>query len=156
MTRQTIILFFALFITLASCDDSSSEEVNPTKNEGVEPKSTTVKNSTWRNPMITPFGKDIVSVIRGYFLVGDFDKMLQFVTWPKEIDSTEIKLIIQKSTWGYELRVTNVTWESDSTFRLTLRTNIQNTVGTEQYQGVIQHDTAKLMLIPSSKKLFVK
>ena len=156
MTRQTIILFFALFITLASCDDSLSEEVNPTKNEGVEPKSTTVKNSTWRNPMITPFGKDIVSVIRGYFLVGDFDKMLQFVTWPKEIDSTEIKLIIQKSTWGYELRVTNVTWESDSTFRLTLRTNIQNTVGTEQYQGVIQHDTAKLMLIPSSKKLFVK
>ena len=156
MTRQTIILFFALFITLASCDDSSSEEVNPTKNEEVEPKSTTVKNSTWRNPMITPFGKDIVSVIRGYFLVGDFDKMLQFVTWPKEIDSTEIKLIIQKSTWGYELRVTNVTWESDSTFRLTLRTNIQNTVGTEQYQGVIQHDTAKLMLIPSSKKLFVK
>ena len=156
MTRQTIILFFALFITLASCDDSSSEEVNPTKNEEVEPKSTTVKNSTWRNPMITPFGKDIVSVIRGYFLVGDFDKMLQFVAWPKEIDSTEIKLIIQKSTWGYELRVTNVTWESDSTFRLTLRTNIQNTVGTEQYQGVIQHDTAKLMLIPSSKKLFVK
>ena len=156
MTRQTIILFFALFITLASCDDSSSEEVNPTKNEGVEPKSTTVKNSTWRNPMITPFGKDIVSVIRGYFLVGDFDKMLQFVAWPKEIDSTEIKRIIQKSTWGYELRVTNVTWESDSTFRLTLRTNIQNTVGTEQYQGVIQHDTAKLMLIPSSKKLFVK
>lgn len=156
MTRQTIILFFALFITLASCDDSSSEEVNPTKNEGVEPKSTTVKNSTWRNPMITPFGKDIVSVIRGYFLVGDFDKMLQFVAWPKEIDSTEIKRIIQKSTWGYELRVTNVTWESDSTFRLTLRTNIQNTVGTEQYQGVIQHDTAKLLLIPSSKKLFVK
>ena len=156
MTRQTIILFFALFITLESCDDSSSEEVNPTKNEGVEPKSTTVENSTWRNPMITPFGKDIVSVIRGYFLVGDFDKMLQFVTWPKEIDSTEIKLIIQKSTWGYELRVTNVTWESDSTFRLTLRTNIQNTVGTEQYQGVIQHDTAKLLLIPSSKKLFVK
>ncbi len=156
MTRQTIILFFALFITLASCDDSSSEEVNPTKNEGVEPKSTTVKNSTWRNPMITPFGKDIVSVIRGYFLVGDFDKMLQFVTWPKEIDSTEIKLIIQKSTWGYDLRVTNVSWESDSTFRLTLRTNIQNTVGTEQYQGVMQHDTAKLVLIPSSKKLFVK
>ncbi len=156
MTRQTIILFLALFITLASCDDSSRQEVNPTKNEGVEPKSTTVKNSTWRNPMITPFGKDIVSVIRGYFLVGDFDKMLQFVTWPKEIDSTEIKLIIQKSTWGYDLRVTNVSWESDSTFRLTLRTNIQNTVGTEQYQGVMQHDTAKLMLIPSSKKLFVK
>ena len=88
--------------------------------------------------------------------MGDFDKMLQFVTWPKEIDSTEIKLIIQKSTWGYDLRVTNVSWESDSTFRLTLRTNIQNTVGTEQYQGVMQHDTAKLMLIPSSKKLFVK
>ena len=156
MTRQTIILFFALFITLESCDDSSSEEVNPTKNEGVEPKSTTVKNSTWRNPMITPFGKDIVSVIRGYFLVGDFDKMLQFVTWPKEIDSTDMKRIIQKSTWGYEIKVTNLKWQGDSTFVLTIRSTIQNTVGMEQYQGKIQNDTAKLILIPSSKKLFVK
>jgi hypothetical protein len=156
VTRQTIILFFALFITLASCDDSSSEEVNPTKNEGVEPKSTTVKNSTWRNPMITPFGKDIVSVIRGYFLVGDFDKMLQFVFCSEEKDISKIKLLLQRSSWGYELKVTNVTWESDSTFRLTLRTNIQNTVGVEQYQGVIQQDTAKLILIPISKKLFVK
>jgi hypothetical protein len=156
VTRQTIILFFALFITLESCDDSSSEEVNPTKNEGVEPKSTTVKNSTWRNPMITPFGKDIVSVIRGYFLVGDFDKMLQFVTWPKEIDSTDMKRIIQKSTWGYEIKVTNLKWQGDSTFVLTIRSTIQNTVGMEQYQGKIQNDTAKLILIPSSKKLFVK
>lgn len=156
MTRQTIILFFALFITLASCDDSSRQEVNPTKNQEVEPMSTTVKNSTWRNPMITPFGKDIVSIVRGYYLVGDFDKMLQFVFCSEEKDVSKIKSLLQRSSWGYELKVTNVSWESDSTFRLTLRTNIQNTVGTEQYQGVIQHDTAKLVLIPSSKKLFVK
>lgn len=156
MTRQTIILFFALFITLASCDDSSRQEVNPTKNQEVEPMSTTVKNSTWRNPMITPFGKDIVSIVRGYYLVGDFDKMLQFVFCSEEKDVSKIKSLLQRSSWGYELKVTNVNWETDSTFRLTLRTNIQNTVGTEQYQGVIQHDTAKLVLIPSSKKLFVK
>jgi len=156
VTRQTIILFFALFITLASCDDSSRQEVNPTKNQEVEPMSTTVKNSTWRNPMITPFGKDIVSIVRGYYLVGDFDKMLQFVFCSEEKDVSKIKSLLQRSSWGYELKVTNVNWETDSTFRLTLRTNIQNTVGTEQYQGVIQHDTAKLVLIPSSKKLFVK
>jgi len=118
--------------------------------------STTVKNSTWRNPMITPFGKDIVSIVRGYYLVGDFDKMLQFVFCSEEKDVSKIKSLLQRSSWGYELKVTNVNWETDSTFRLTLRTNIQNTVGTEQYQGVIQHDTAKLVLIPSSKKLFVK
>ena len=150
-------LFLLSLLQIAfSCENQPKEVVKPKVNRTNESTTNESVEQNWRNPIMTPFGKDLPSLIRGYFLVGDFDKMLQFVTWPKEFDSTDMKRIIQKSTWGYEIKVTNLKWQGDSTFVLTIRSAIKNTVGMEQYQGKIQNDTAKLILIPSSKKLFVK
>ena len=152
---QFLFLLSLLQITFG-CENQPKEVVKPKVNRTNESTTNESAEQNWRNPIMTPFGKDLPSLIRGYFLVGDFDKMLQFVIWPKEFDSTDMKRIIQKSTWGYEIKVTNLKWQGDSTFVLTILSTIQNTVGMEQYQGKIQNDTAKLILIPSSKKLFVK
>jgi hypothetical protein len=148
-------LFLSIVILIVfGCENQSGEKVKPEVNLVEQSTANEKEKQVWRNPTITPFGKDLPSVLRGYFLVGDFDKMLQFMIWPKDIDSNEIRRIIQKSTWGYEIKVTNLKWQDDTSFVLTIRSTIQNTVGMEQYEGKIQNDTAKLILIPNSTKLF--
>jgi diacylglycerol kinase family enzyme len=106
--------------------------------------------------MLTPFGKDLVSIIRGYFLVGEVDKLMNFIIKPIGYTDGQLKEFIRKSTWGYEVKVTNISWEEDNSFILTVRTTIQNTSGSETYQGKIINDTAKLNLFPDSPRLFVK
>lgn len=148
-------LFLANVILMAfSCENQTEEKVKSEVN--LVEKSTANENEkqVWRNPIITPFGKDLPSVLRGYYLVGDLDKMLQFMIWPKDVDSTEIRRIIKKSKWGYEIKVTNLKWQDETSFVFTIRTTIQNTVGMEQYEGKIQNDTAKLIVVPNSTKLF--
>lgn len=150
-------LFLAIVILMVfSCENQPGEKVKPEVNLIEKSTANEKKKRVWRNPIITPFGKDLPSVLRGYYLVGDFDKMLQFMIWPKDVDSTEIRQIIQKSTWGYEIKVTNLKWQDDTSFVFTIRSTIQNTVGMEQYEGKIQNDTAKLIVIPYSTKLFAQ
>jgi hypothetical protein len=50
----------------------------------------------------------------------------------------------------------NLKWEKDSSFQLAIRTNIHNTSGVEYYEGRIVNDTAKLIVYPERKRIFVK
>jgi hypothetical protein len=106
--------------------------------------------------MLTPYGKDLVSIIRGYFLVGDFDKMIDFLILPDGYTKDQLKALLRNSTWGYELKVMNVKWDKDSSFQLAIRTSIQNTSGVEFYEGRVVNDTAKLIVNPESRRIFVK
>jgi outer membrane protein OmpA-like peptidoglycan-associated protein len=113
-----------------------------------------VPKATWRNPFMNPMGGNIARVVRGYYLVGDFEKMLHFVIVPSCYELEEIKHILRKSKWGYDIKATNLTWQTDSSFILTIKTTKQQTTGMEQYIGKIVNDTAKLILFPEKEDLF--
>jgi outer membrane protein OmpA-like peptidoglycan-associated protein len=157
MKLTFLLLSLVLLSQLISCTNSpkskieklnSLEKVEEEKNDKPEVK------ANWRNPFMSPMGADISRVIRGYFLVGDYKKMLQFVILPDCYLEEEIIYCLRKSTWGYEIKANNLQWQSDSSFILNVKTNIQNTPGSEQYFGRIVNDTAKLYLFPEKETLF--
>lgn len=120
MFKTKEIVYFALlvfvFYSMPACENNlKTKEKTPQKSiENELPPSP--NKMRWNNPMLTPFGKDIVSIIRGYFLSGDYDKMVNFLIIPKGYNKEQLEQIIRKSTWGYELKVTNINWNRDSSF----------------------------------------
>ena len=152
---KILFLLFVLSATLSSCSGGLSPKE---KNKEVLPFKDSVKTeisrANWRNPVMSPVGVGVARVIRGYYLVGDYEKMLQFVIVPPCYERKQIDYIIRKSNWGYEINLTNLQWLPDSTFILTHRTNKQNTTGAEQYVGRIVNDTAKIFLFPEKQNLF--
>ena len=108
----------------------------------------------WSNPIMTPIGADVGRIIRGYFLQGAFDKMLNFVIVPPCYTKKQLLYILRKSSWGYAIKWNNLEWMEDSTFILSYRTEKENTVGAETYVGRIVNDTAKLILFPEKDHLF--
>ena len=150
-----LFIFFALFVTLLSCGiELSPKEKNKELLPYKDSVKTEVSRATWRNPVMSPLGVGVARIIRGYYLVGDFKKMLQFVIVPPCYERKQIDYIIRKSIWGYEINLTNLQWLPDSTFILTHRTSKQNTTGAEQYIGRIVNDTAKIFLFPEKQNLF--
>lgn len=153
------ICFFLVLIICFSCTNPTKPHLNgPSQKD--EPKDLTdssaveVPKANWRNPVMSPMGADISRIVRGYFLVGDYTKMLQFVITPPCYSRKQIEQIIRKSTWGYAIRMTNLSWLPDSTFVITYITTKNNTTGSEQYVGRIVNDTAKIILFPEKKNLF--
>jgi outer membrane protein OmpA-like peptidoglycan-associated protein len=112
------------------------------------------EDANWSDPVFTPVGPDITRIIRGYYLVGEYDKMLEFVIVPGCYEQKQIEYALRKSTWGYETKLSNLKWQPDSTFILTCTTMINNTKGSEQYVGKVINDTAKLYLFPEKADLF--
>jgi flagellar motor protein MotB len=149
------ILFFS---TLNSCTESSEKtgsfDKSETKSSEDTSENTDLPNANWRNPAMSPYGASVARIIRGYFLVGDYKKMLQFVIVPDCYERKQIEQIIRKSNWGYEIQFSNLQWSQDSTFILTFKTTKNNTVGSEQYVGKIVNDTAKIFLFPEKSNLF--
>jgi outer membrane protein OmpA-like peptidoglycan-associated protein len=161
VSRNSVLLFFLISVLLYSCENREEQvktngyaEQNENKVKPSEDKPNALPKANWRNPFMTPMGVDISRVIRGYYLVGDFDKMLQFVIYPECYDRKEIIHLLRKSEWGYELKANNLLWQADSSFVLNVRTTKQQTVGVEQYYGKIVNDTAKLILFPEKIDLF--
>lgn len=148
-------IFMALYF-LISCEGNQSNRDNVTISSTKSAKIDNSQNNRWNNPMLTPYGKDLVSIIRGYFLVGDFDKMMDFLILPDGYTKDQLKALLRNSTWGYELKVMNVKWNKDSSFQLAIRTSIQNTSGVEFYEGRVVNDTVKLIVNPESRRIFVK
>ena len=155
----TISVVLGLYVSY-SCDRTPSvtnqQKPNNTanSNQKTDTLASTLPKASWRNPVMSPVGADVARIIRGYYLVGDFDKMLQFLIIPPCYTRKQIEYILRKSTWGYEIKVNNLQWMEDSTFVLNFRTNRQNTVDAEQYVGRIINDTAKLFLFPEKENLF--
>ncbi|MFN5635590.1 MAG: OmpA family protein [Flavobacteriia bacterium] len=150
---NTIAIFS--FLLLYSCENNiASKEKNENREESEVNDAKSIKKASWRNPFMTPMGVDISRIIRGYYLVGDFDKMLQFVIYPECYESEEIIHLLRKSNWGYEIKANNLIWQNDSAFILNIKTTKQQTIGEEQYFGKIVNDTAKLILFPEKMDLF--
>ena len=156
---KRILHFYQIFMALSfliSCEGNQSNRDNVTISSTKSAKIDNSQNNGWNNPMLTPYGKDLVSIIRGYFLVGDFDKMIDFLILPDGYTKDQLKALLRNSTWGYELKVMNVKWDKDSSFQLAIRTSIQNTSGVEIYEGRVVNDTAKLIVNPESRRIFLK
>lgn len=155
----TILVALGLHLSF-SCDGSPSDTKQQKPNDAsnssqkTDTLPSTLPKASWRNPVMSPVGADVARIIRGYYLVGDFDKMLQFVIIPPCYTRKQIEYILRKATWGYEINVNNLQWMEDSTFILNVRTNRQHTVDVEQYVGRIINDTAKLFLFPEKENLF--
>ena len=139
-------------------DPNLSQGTNENKNIALDTANIGEVNSKGKarcsNPIMTPMGADVGRIIRGYYLVGDYQKMLQFVIIPPCYTRKQIEYILRKSKWGYDIKMNNLQWMEDSTFLLNYRTSKQNTTGAEQYVGRIVNDTAKLILFPEKDHLF--
>jgi hypothetical protein len=155
----TISVVLGLYVSY-SCDRTPSvtnqQKPNNTanSNQKTDTLASTLPKASWRNPVMSPVGTDVARIIRGYYLVGDFDKMLQFVITPPCYSKNQIMRILRKSSWGYSLKWNNVEWLDDRTFVLSYRTEKNKTLGVEQYVGRVINDTAKLILFPEKEDLF--
>jgi len=157
MMLKFLFYLFIVMVLFACSDDPSSPSTNASTNEVSKPEDSTVKTpsaASWRNPVMSPWGADVGRIIRGYYLVGDYQKMLQFVIIPPCYTRKQIEYILRKSKWGYDIKMNNLQWMEDSTFLMNYRSTKQNTVGAEQYAGRIINDTAKLFLFPEKENLF--
>ncbi|NBU47815.1 MAG: hypothetical protein EBS34_10320 [Flavobacteriales bacterium] len=158
MKIQTFcLLTFALFM-FASCrfeqKKSASQVPKINATDSLQTEEKVVNKYSWRNPMMCPYGTDLVRLVRGYYLVGDFDKMQQFVIAPPCYAKNELDAVFRKAKWGYDIRVNHVQWKNKEAFVLHCKTTKNNTTGVEQYLGKIIHDTAKLYLFPEKENLF--
>ncbi len=150
--------FFIVIFVILSCGEKEKEiHTKNLKKQNVEiSDSIKVKPISWKNPMMTPIGSDLVRMIRAYYLVGDFDKLFPFLLLPTSMDKNKFADILRQANWGYELKVTNVKWMNDSIFQLSVKTQKQKTTGLEFYHGKIVNDTAKLFVYFNSNCPFVK
>jgi len=160
------ICFFILLI-IVSCSTKDEPTTNRNEEQIIQNNVSEIQDSTqkeeiraerfkvgWNTPFLTPVGSDITKVIRAYYMVGDYETMLKFVAFPKCFSKAEIIHKLRKSSWGYEIKITNLEWNQDSSFIMTIKTSKQHTVGSEQYFGRIINDTAKLVLFPEKEDLF--
>ena len=141
-------------ITLLSLVGCSEPQTTETKTQ-FEPNeqssrsnSVTATNSSpdWSNPALSPYGGSIGNIVRGYFLVGDFERLRQHIIYPTCYSPEEIDYLLRTSEWGYEIKLSNLKWNADSTeFVITYKTRINQTSGMDQYMGALVNDSAKLL-----------
>jgi outer membrane protein OmpA-like peptidoglycan-associated protein len=122
-------------------------------NDAKEDKEETSKfKPNWSNPFMSPYGKPIINIIRAYFLVGEFDLLKKFIVNSDCFDKNEFEYLLRNSSWGYKIDATNMKWQKDSTFLMTAKSDINQTIGMEQYLGKIVNDTAKIFLFSQNKE----
>lgn len=139
-----------------------SRVINVRKKETKEikkPDIQTTENDTrpkmdWSNPALNSQGTNLGQYIRAYFMVGVFDKIMNFIHYPECYDREEIEYLLRNSDWGYEIDFTNLQYQKDGSFIMSYKVNKNNTIMLEQYKGVIINDTAKLMFFPNNKSPF--
>ena len=100
----------------------------------------------WSNPVLGGYGTSLGNTIRAYYLAGDFATVKRFTITEEPMSLEEFSNLMRSSNWGYEIKLTNLQWEDDSTFILTYKTKKENTTGMEQYHGMVVNDTAKLFV----------
>ena len=150
-------------ITLLSLVCCSEPQTTETKTQ-LEPNeqssrsnSVTATNSSpdWSNPALSPYGGSIGNIVRGYFLVGDFERLRQHIIYPTCYSPDEIDYLLRTSEWGYDIELSNLKWNADSTeFVITYKTRINQTSGMDQYMGALVNDSAKLYFFPNTKTRF--
>ena len=138
------------FLLIVGCGDEISRTNTENKNnQSIDYQEYTESISkeeipNWSNPVLGAFGTSLGNTIRAYYLAGDFATVKRFTITEEPMSLEEFSTILRASDWGYEIKLTNLHWEADSTFILTYRTKKENTTGMEQYHGKVVNDTAKL------------
>lgn len=107
------------------------------------------------SPALLPIGASLGNYLRAFYLIGEFDKMLPFLITPDCIDHEEVIYKLRRMNWGYDIDMTNIQWNEDSSFLATYNTSINNTSGIEQYIGAIENDTAKLYTLRNASELII-
>lgn len=95
--------FLILLFVVLSCGEKEIQTKNLEKQHIEISDSNQEKPISWKNPMLTPMGNDLVRMIRAYYLVGEVDKALPFLLLPPSIDKNKLANLLQKANWGYEL-----------------------------------------------------
>lgn len=149
-----------IYITLCSfilfgCDSTSDDKILSKDSKTNQTNKQTEPKLNWRHPALFPVGASIGNYLRAYYLVGQFDKMLPFLIIPECMDREEVIYKLRRMNWGYDIKMTNIQWEKDSSFVMTYKTTMNNTTAIEQYVGCIQNDTAKLYIDAKNEQLFV-
>jgi outer membrane protein OmpA-like peptidoglycan-associated protein len=152
--------FITLLIILGGCSESPLKEtgIPVEQNENLTNgniETTAVISPDWSNPVLSPYGSSIGNIIRGYFLIGDFQRLRQHIIYPSCYSPEEIDFLLRTSEWGYDINLTNLNWNVDSTeFVVTYKRLINETTGMDQYKGAIVNDSAKLYFFPNTKTRF--
>lgn len=152
--------FIILLIILGGCSESPLKEtgIPVEQNENLTNgniETTAVISPDWSNPVLSPYGSSIGNIIRGYFLIGDFQRLRQHIIYPSCYSPEEIDFLLRTSEWGYDINLTNLNWNADSTeFVVTYKRLINETTGMDQYKGAIVNDSAKLYFFPNTKTRF--
>jgi len=152
--------FITLLIILGGCSESPLKEtgIPVEQNENLTNsniETTAVISPDWSNPVLSPYGSSIGNIIRGYFLIGDFQRLRQHIIYPSCYSPEEIDFLLRTSEWGYDINLTNLNWNADSTeFVVTYKRLINETTGMDQYKGAIVNDSAKLYFFPNTKTRF--
>ena len=137
-----------------STEAQSSVEQNE-KSPQTNTESINKTQPDWSNPALSPYGGSIGNIIRGYFLIGDFERLRQHIIYPSCYSPEEIDFLLRTSEWGYDINLTNLNWNADSTeFVVTYKRLINETTGMDQYKGAIVNDSAKLYFFPNTKTRF--
>lgn len=165
--RHTFLIISLFSVFCSACTDiskqvndtvdyQSSVEEREQKIDTVEvpnePKTKPFYN--WKNPVLMPTAASLGNTLRAYFLVGQFDQMLSFIHIPQCMSRAEAIMKLRNFNWGYDIDMTNVQWNPDSSFVMTYQTFINNTVGIDQYFGRVVDDTARLVMFADSEHLF--
>lgn len=144
---------------LIGCSEQSATELDSTVVQQSEPRITDSEDTPpppdWSNPALSPFGASIGNIIRGYFLIGDFERLRQHIVYPECYSPEEIDHLLRTSEWGYDINLSNLKWNIDSTeFIITYKSIINQTTGMDQYKGTLENDSAKLYFFPNNKTRF--
>ncbi len=104
--------------------------------------------ASWSNPVMNPAGQNLASYIKAHYRLGDIKMMRKFIVYKKLNAPTEKELsnIMISCSWGYNFKMKNCTWLNKREFYLTVETNKMNTIGIENYYGVVLRDTARLII----------
>jgi outer membrane protein OmpA-like peptidoglycan-associated protein len=152
--------FITLLIILEGCSESPLKETGSPVEQNEKLTNGNIETITdispdWSNPVLSPYGSSIGNIIRGYFLIGDFQRLRQHIIYPSCYSPEEIDFLLRTSEWGYDIKLTNLNWNADSTeFVITYKTLINETAGMDQYKGALVNDSAKLYFFPNTKTRF--
>lgn len=156
MRILTIITIIAL---LVSCDNTPNKnqpketDSIPFKSKSNTQKTTEKSNkrfsANWANPVINPVGSNLGEYVRALFITGQEELLWRFF-WDEKNNVVPLESpyeSLKTNNWGYEIDLTQLKWNSDSVhFTLFYKTNINNTSGVEQIEGIIVNDTARILL----------
>lgn len=167
MRRVLLILFIGFITNQCVFDTNEMDSTSPSKedqeiadmeddsSQSTNEDSLNLPRASWRNPVMFPMGASVGNYLRAYYIVGMFDKMAEFLVFPNCMSSEEILYHIRQMEWGYDIKLTNIQWTTDSSFIATYKTTQNLTTGIEQYYGEIVNDSAKLLVDITKTNLFV-